>query len=116
MYLCEGDIEQSLLEELTDSDQSSFSDSSVTEDLTVSEVIGAERSDNENDEVQFATASSALSALSAVFTWEDMTNYVGQRERFVDNCGPQNEAQNETHCATVFKMFFCCRTNGNNSP
>jgi hypothetical protein len=41
-----------------------------------------------------------------IFAWEDMTNYVGQREQFVDNCGPQNEAQNETHCAKVFKMFF----------
>ena len=45
-------------------------------------------------------------ASSATFTWEDMTNYVGQREQFVDNFGPQNEAQNETHCAKVFKMFF----------
>jgi hypothetical protein len=35
-----------------------------------------------------------------------MTNYVGQRENFFDNCGPQNEAQNETHCAKVCKMFF----------
>jgi hypothetical protein len=65
MYLFEGDIEQNLLEELTTSDQSSFSDESVssgTEDLTVSKVIGTECSDKENDEVQFATASSALSA------------------------------------------------------
>ena len=52
------------------------------------------------------TASSAPSASSATFTWEDMTNYVGQRENFFDNCGPQNVAQNETHCAKVFKMFF----------
>jgi hypothetical protein len=58
-----------------------------------------ECSENENDEVQFATASSAP---SAIFTWEDMTKYVGQREQFVDNCGPQNK----THCAKVFKMFF----------
>jgi hypothetical protein len=92
-----------LLEELTDSDQSSFSDSSVTEDLTVSEVISVECSENENDEVQFATASSAP---SAIFMWEDMTKYVGQREQFVDNCGPQNKAQNEPHFAKVFKMFF----------
>jgi hypothetical protein len=35
-----------------------------------------------------------------------MTNYVGQRENFFDNCGPQNEAQNETHYAKVFKMYF----------
>jgi hypothetical protein len=65
MCLFEDDIEQSLLEELTAFDQSSFShesDSSGTDGLTVSEVIGAECSDNENDEVQFATASSALSA------------------------------------------------------
>jgi DNA-directed RNA polymerase subunit M/transcription elongation factor TFIIS len=35
-----------------------------------------------------------------------MTNHVGQREQFVDNCGPQNEAQNQTHCAKAFKKFF----------
>ncbi|GFG28754.1 hypothetical protein Cfor_09301, partial [Coptotermes formosanus] len=29
----------------------------------------------------------------------------GQREQFVENCGPQNEAQNETNCAKVFKML-----------
>ena len=35
-----------------------------------------------------------------------MTNYVRQREQFVDKYGPQNEAQNGTHCAKVFKIFF----------
>ena len=30
----------------------------------------------------------------------------GKGNIFFDNCGPQNEAQNETHCAKVFKMFF----------
>jgi hypothetical protein len=35
-----------------------------------------------------------------------MTNCVGQREQFVDNYGPQNEAQNKTRCGKVFKMFF----------
>jgi len=107
--LFEDENEQSLLEELTASDQSSCSDdddSSGTDDLTVGEVIGSGSSDNESDDVQCATASSAPSALSATFMWEDMTNYAGQREQFVDNCGPQNEAQNETHCAKVFKMFF----------
>jgi hypothetical protein len=66
-------------------------------------------SENESDEVQYATASSARgvwNASSAIFTWEDMTSYVGHREQFVENCGPQNEFQNETHCAKVFKMFF----------
>ena len=107
--LLEDEIERSLLEELTASDQSSCSDdddSSGTDCLTVGEVIGSECSDNESDDVQCAGASSAPSASSATFMWEDMTNYVGQREEFVDNYGPQNEAQNETDCAKVFKMFF----------
>jgi len=107
--LLENEIEQSLLEELTASDQSSCSDdddSSGTDDLTVVEVLSSECSDSENDDVQCATASSSPTVSSATFTWEDMTNYVGQREQFVDKYGPQNEAQNETHCAKVFKMFF----------
>ena len=101
--LLEDEIEQSLLQELTASDQSSCSDndSSGTDDLTVVEVTGSECSDNESDEVHCATASSAPTASSATFMWENMTNYVGQREHFVDNYGPQNEAQNETHCASV---------------
>jgi hypothetical protein len=91
----EEEIEESLLEECTDSDQSisiDDDDSSGTDDLTVCEVIVSENSDDEIDGVQCATASSAPSASSARFTWEDMTNYVGQRENFLDNCGPQNEA------------------------
>jgi hypothetical protein len=71
--------------------------------LTVGKVIGVERSDNETDDEKVATSSSAS---SAIFMWDDITNYVGQGEQFVDNCGPQNEAQNETHFAKVFKMFF----------
>ena len=86
-------IEQSLLGELKASDQSSYSDdddSSGTDDLIVWEVTGSKCSDNESGDVHFATASSVPSALGATFMWEDMTNYVGQREQFVDNCGPQN--------------------------
>jgi len=59
--LLEDEIEQSLLEELTASDQSSSSDdddSSETDDLTAGEVIVSEYSDN----VQCATAFSAPSA------------------------------------------------------
>jgi hypothetical protein len=87
--LFEDEIEQSLLEELTASDRSISSDdddSSGMDDLTVGDVIGSESSDNESDDVQFATASNTPSALSDTFMWEDMTNYVGQREQFVDNC------------------------------
>jgi hypothetical protein len=82
------EIEQSLLEALIASDQGSCSDdddSSGTYDLTVGKVSGSECCDNESDDVQFATASRAPSALSDTFMWEDMTNYVGQREQFVDN-------------------------------
>jgi hypothetical protein len=41
-----------------------------------------------------------------MFTWEDMTNYIGQREQFVGNCGSQNEAKNATEGADIFKMFL----------
>ena len=71
--------------------------------MTVGEVIASEYSDKESEDAQCITASSAPSASSATFMWEDMTNYVGQRENIFDNCGPQNEAQNETQ---VFRMFF----------
>jgi len=79
--LLEDQIEQSLLEEHTASDQSSCNDdddSSATDDLTVVEVLSSECSDSESDDVQCATASSEPTASSATFTWEDMTNYVGQ--------------------------------------
>jgi len=105
----EDELEQSLLGELTASDQSSCSDdddSNGTDDLAVVEVTDSECSDSESDDVQCATASSVPTASGATFTWEDMTNYIGQREQFVDNYGLQDEAQNETHCAKVFKMFF----------
>ena len=95
----------SLLEEYTSSDDSSSSDetdSCGSDDLTLGEVNFAECSENESDNVQFAKGCSAR----GVFAWEDMENNVGQRENFLDNCGPQNEAQNETHCAKVFKMFL----------
>ena len=59
--------------------------------MTVGEVIGSEYGGDKSDDVQCATASSAPSASSATFTSGDMTNYIGQRENFFDNCGPQNE-------------------------
>ena len=58
-------------------------------------VTDSKFSDNGSDDVQRATASSAPAASITTFAWEDM-NYVGQREQFVHNYGPQNEAQNET--------------------
>jgi hypothetical protein len=80
--LLEDESEQSLLEELTASDKSSCSDddSSGTDILTIVEVTGSECSDSENEDVQCATASSAPTASSATFTWEDMTNTTNRKE------------------------------------
>jgi len=92
--LLKDETDQSLFAEFTASDQSSSSDdddSSGTDDLTVDEVISSEYSDDENDSMQCTTASIASTASSATFTWEDMTNYVGLKENFFDNCGTQNE-------------------------
>jgi hypothetical protein len=68
----------------------------------VDEVIAVECSDEE-DIMRGATVPSAPSAM---FIWKDKTNYAGQRDQFVGNCGPQNEARNETNCAKVFNMYF----------
>jgi hypothetical protein len=38
--------------------------------------------------------------------WEDMSNYVRRRERFIGNSGPRNEAKNVTEGVDAFKMFF----------
>ena len=45
--------------------------------MTAVEVTDSEYSDNESDDVQRATASSAPAASSDTFAWEDM-NYVGK--------------------------------------
>ena len=83
----EEEIEESLLEEYTDSDQSISSDD-----------------DDSSDDVQCATASSAPSASSATFTWEDMTNYVGQRENFLDTVGLKMKPKMKL---TVLKCSKC---------
>lgn len=79
----EEEIEQALLEELTDSDPSNYSsddDSSGTNDLAVGKVITLEYSDYRDDTVQTSTAPSAPNASGALLTWVDMTNHVKQRE------------------------------------
>jgi hypothetical protein len=35
-----------------------------------------------------------------------MANYVGKREQFIGNSGPQNEVKNLTEGETAFKLFF----------
>jgi hypothetical protein len=81
--LLEDETEQSLLEELTASDQSScsdYDDSSGTYNLTTVEVTVSECNDRENEDAQYSTASGAPAALSATFTWDDMTNTTKRKE------------------------------------
>ena len=73
--------------------------------MAIGKVIELECSDKEGNIEEEATACSVPSS-SAMFTWENVTKYVGPREQSVGNCGPQNEAQNETHYAKVFKIFL----------
>jgi hypothetical protein len=77
------EIEQSLLKELTVSDQSSCSDdddSNGTDNLTIVEVTGSEYSDRENEDAQYSKASGAPAPLTATFTWDDMTNTSKRKE------------------------------------
>jgi hypothetical protein len=66
----EDEIEKSLLEELTSSDQSSCSDddySSGTDNLTIVEVTGSKCSDRENENAKHSTVSGAPSALCYIY-------------------------------------------------
>jgi hypothetical protein len=106
--LCVEETEQALLEKLTDtypSNTSADDDSTGTDDLAIGKVIALECSDNEGNIEEDATVCSVPSS-SATFTWENVTKYVGPREQSVSNCGPQNEAQNESNYAKVFKIFL----------
>jgi hypothetical protein len=75
------------------------------DDLAIVKVIALQRSDKEGDTEEDATVSSVPSS-SAIFTWDYVTKHVGPKEQSVGNCGPQNEAQNETHNSKVFKKFL----------
>jgi hypothetical protein len=66
-----------------------------------------EGSDNEDrDDAQDSTHALQGGASVTAFKWEDMPNYVGRREQFIANSGPQNEAKNVTEIVYAFKMFF----------
>ena len=73
--------------------------------MAIGKVIGLEGSDNEGNIEKDATLRSVPSS-NATFIWENVTKYIGPRDQSVGNCGPQNEAQNETHYAKVFKIFL----------
>jgi hypothetical protein len=81
--LLDDEIEQSLLEELTISDQSSCSnddDSKGTDNLTIVKVTVSEYSDRENEDAQYSTVSGAPAPSTATFTWDDMTNTTKRKE------------------------------------
>jgi hypothetical protein len=99
-------VDKVLDEILSDSESSFFDsddDSSGIDDLPVGEAIAVERTEHEDSDSESA-AQSVSSA--ARFTWEDMMNYVGRREQFIGNCGPQNDAKDVTEGTDIFKLFF----------
>jgi hypothetical protein len=106
VFLSSEKVDKVLEEILSDSESSFFysdDDSSGIDDLPVGEAIAIERTEDENSDSEIAVQSVSSSAR---FTWEDMTNYVGRREQFIGNCGPQNDAKDVTEGADKFKFFF----------
>jgi hypothetical protein len=83
-------------EPLTDSKTSAFEsddESSVIDNLPVREFLTIDESENEDSDGAQSGSGLPSVACPTVFTWENMENYVGQREQFVGNCGPQNEGK-----------------------
>ncbi|XP_021932761.1 piggyBac transposable element-derived protein 4-like [Zootermopsis nevadensis] len=108
-FLSPQDIARSVDEPLTDSESSVFDsddESSVIDDLPVREFLTCDESENEYNDGEQSGSSLPSVARPTAFTWENMDNYVGQREQFVGNCGPQNEVKSVTESVNVFKLFF----------
>jgi hypothetical protein len=110
VFLSSEKVDKVLEEILSDYESSFFDsddDSSGIDDLPVGEAIAVERTEEDTDsEVLFNLSSAAR------FTWEDMTNYVGRREQFIGNCGPQNDAKYVSEGADIFKLFFYSGSSG----
>jgi hypothetical protein len=101
-HLSGDDIERILEETLLDSATSLFDsddDSSVIEDLRIHEASDSDSAGNSASPLRGGASDMS-------FMWEDMSNYVGRRERFIGNSGSQNEAKNVTEGMDAFKMFF----------
>jgi hypothetical protein len=102
-HLSGDDIERILEETLSDSESSLFDsddNSSAIEDMSTHEA-----SDSDSDSARNSTSPLQGGASDTSFMWEDMYNYVGRRERFIGNSGPQNEAKNVTEGMDAFKML-----------
>jgi hypothetical protein len=116
-----GDEVVKILEETRSDNENSLcdsdDDSSVIEDLPIHEAIAIEESENKNTDIVQDSTSGLQHGASV--TQEDMSNYVGRREQFIGNFGPQNEAKIVTEGVDAFKMFFTqelieitvCKTN-----
>jgi hypothetical protein len=105
VFLSSEKVDKVLDEVLSDSESSFFDsdDSSGIDDLPVGEAIAIERTEDEDSDNESAVQSVSSAAR---FTWEDMTNYVGRREQFIGNCGPQNDAKDVTEGADILKFFL----------
>jgi hypothetical protein len=102
------ETEQALLEKLTDtypSNTSADDDSTGTDDLAVGKVIGLEYSDKEDNIEEDVTVCSVPSS-SAMFTWDNVTKYVGPREQYVDNCGPRMKPKMKLTMLKCSKFFY----------
>jgi hypothetical protein len=102
-------IERILEETMSDSESSLFDsdDSSEIEDLSTHEAHEVhEASYNDSDSAGNSTSPLHGCASDTSFIRDDMSNYVGRREQFIGNSGPQNEAKIFTEGVDAFKMFF----------
>jgi hypothetical protein len=92
---------------------------SIIDDLPVCEFLTIDESENEDGDGAQSGSGLPSAARATAFKWENIENYVGQREKFVSNCGPQNNGKNVTEAVNVFKLFithklialFLCETN-----
>jgi hypothetical protein len=102
------ETEQVLLEIITDTYPSNTSpddDSTGTDDLAIGKVIGLECSDKEDNIEEDATVCSVPSS-SAMFTWDNVTKYVGPREQSVGNCGPRMKPKMKLTMLKGSKVFY----------
>jgi hypothetical protein len=95
-----------IIHKLIDSDDREFSDTDVSSDTDFGE--------QEDDALLVDGDNSGVGDTANVndskFLWEDMRNYVGQRENFSGSSGPQDSAKDLTNAVDIFEPFFLMKT------
>jgi hypothetical protein len=92
-----------IIDKLIDSDDSEFSDTDESSDTDFGE---------QEDDALLVDAgdNSGAGDIGYVnddnFLWEDMGNYVGQRETFSGISGPQDSAKGLNNAVDIFEQFF----------